>query len=412
VSDREHFEPIRGEDVVEIARSAGFPLVGITPATPIDDADRDRLASWLAAGKQGEMGYLAEHFGARVDPRSVMPGARSMILVADQYWRRNPNDTFPPDPPAEDYLRARRGRIARYARGDDYHKRLKKRLFGFADLLAERYADRLAAGPYGAPHEASDAGGAHAGVKVFVDTAPIMERLHAARSGLGWIAKNSLLIHQRRGSYLFLGGILTTLDITPPKNQRPVPDRCGTCSRCIDACPTDAITPYSVDATRCISYLTIEHRGEIDPAFHEPMGEWVFGCDICQEVCPHNSARTGRAGIVAARPEYAPHVSPEEHRTGAGDGFDLLDMLGWTEDDRARATRGSAIKRAKLDMLRRNAVIAAANAAVASEGGAEHAGTHADELARRVRAIAEDEAEPPVVRAAAAAAARRLGREG
>src|SRR5262249_20142541 len=132
--------------------------------------------------------------------------------------------------------------------------------------------------------------------RAFVDTAPVMEREHAARAGLGWIGKHTLIIHPRLGSYMLLGGVLTTMDIPAPAAQRRVTDHCGTCTRCIDACPTAAITPYSVDATRCISYLTIEHRGEIDPALHEGIGDWLFGCDVCQEVCPHNGGRDQTPG--------------------------------------------------------------------------------------------------------------------
>ncbi|TVQ76079.1 MAG: tRNA epoxyqueuosine(34) reductase QueG, partial [Phycisphaeraceae bacterium] len=160
-----------------------------------------------------------------------------------------------------------------------------------------------------------------------------------------------LLIHPRRGSWLLLGGIVTTLELVPPRTQRVEPDRCGSCTRCIDACPTDAITPYRVDASRCISYLTIEHRPPIQREFFEAMGDWIFGCDICQEVCPHNSVRSGKVPTGRAHPAYA-------ERTGS---FDLLEVLGWTEEDRRVAFAKSALKRAKLDMMKRNAVIAAGN---------------------------------------------------
>lgn|GEM_PF-103593 len=409
--------PIRGDAVADLARECGFPVVGITPAEPIGEDDEARLRAWLAAGKHGEMAYLADHVERRVDPRLAMPGARTMILVAEQYWRRNPTDTFPADPPGDEYLRRGAGRIAKYARGDDYHKRLKRRLFDFADALAAKYAAELddanaAAGLADEPTRPR-AGGSHPGVKAFVDTAPIMERQHAARAGIGWTAKNSLIIHQRRGSYLFLGGVLTTLRIDKPKNQRPVPDRCGTCTRCIDACPTDAITPYAVDATKCISYLTIEHRGLIDQTFHSRMGEWVFGCDVCQDVCPHNSARTGRAGMIAARPEYAPRDEPSPSDAGPaepradrvmhGSAFDLLEMLGWNEEDRRRATERSALKRAKLAMLRRNAVIAAG---AAVERDPEHATT----LRARLLQIADDDTEDELVRRTARQVTDRLQR--
>jgi epoxyqueuosine reductase len=431
--------PIRGEAVVDLARECGLPLVGITPATPLDGSDERRLRDWLAAGKQGEMAWLADRVEERVDPRRAMPGARTMILVAEQYWRRNPSERFPADPDAAAFRSAGVGRVAKYARGEDYHKRFKKRLFEFADAMAERYRAELAAAVGGeAGGEGARDGGDSVsrsesgragtgrptpGVKVFVDTAPIMERQHAARAGLGWVAKHSLVIHPRRGSYLFLGGVLTALDIAAPKNQRPVPDRCGTCTRCINACPTDAITPYSVDATKCISYLTIEHRSAIEPAFHREMGEWVFGCDICQDVCPHNSPRTGRAGMIAARPEYAPRGSAGDGGAGCdgggdadgagpggdrawrrlgGAGFDLLDMLGWDEADRRRAVERSAMKRASLSMFRRNAVIAAGNVV-------RHEGRDAATLRARLAEIAADASEEELVRTTAADVLAGLG---
>lgn len=353
--------PQVAEAIVDRARELGFALAGVIPARPTDH--EAELRAWLARGEHGSMHYLEEHADLRVDPSRVLRGCRSVILAADQYAAR----------PAADVPRAPgRGRVARYARGDDYHKVLTKRLHTLADEL------RL-------DHPSAD-------FRAFCDTAPILEREHAARAGLGWIGKHTLLIHPRRGSYLLLGGVLTTLDLTPPRTQRQTPDRCGSCTRCIDACPTDAITPYSVDASKCISYLTIERRGPIDEPFHEPIGEWLFGCDICQEVCPHNSARD-RIPVGRAHPAYA------ERR----DSFDLLEVLGWTEADRRSAFERSALKRAKLGMMRRNAVIAAANAL------ADH---DLPELRARITSIARDPDEEPIVREAARAAVGRLERTG
>ncbi|MEM9660755.1 MAG: tRNA epoxyqueuosine(34) reductase QueG [Planctomycetota bacterium] len=195
-------------------------------------------------------------------------------------------------------------------------------------------------------------GGAHPGhrFRAFTDTAPVSERELASRAGIGWVGKNTLVIHPRIGSWFFLGGILTTLPLEPPAEHRPIRDHCGTCTRCIDACPTDAITPYSVDASRCISYLTIEHRSPIDPVFFESIGNRIAGCDICQDVCPHNRPRPGVLQPVP-RGEYTPNRS----------GLDLFDVLGWSAADRAEALRGSALKRIKLDMFRRNALIAIGN---------------------------------------------------
>lgn len=322
-------ERVRGEEIVALAQDLGFVLAGVCEAGPIP-ADRARaFEQWLAQGRHGEMGYLAQHTQVRIDPRLLLEGARSIIMVADQYASRN-------DPP--DLSKPGTGRVARYARGDDYHVVMKKRLHALCDALATRYTGIAS--------------------RAFVDTAPVLEREHAERAGLGWIGKHTLLIHPRKGSYLFLGGIITTLDIALPKRQKHFEDHCGTCTRCIDACPTDAITPYKVDATRCISYLTIEHRGPIDAQFHKAIGDWVYGCDICQEVCPHNSPRSGKIGVMQANPAYAPREALDASK---GHGLDLLAMLSWTEDERRELTKRSAMKRAKLDMLRRNAAICLGN---------------------------------------------------
>lgn len=312
------------EKIVEYAKSLGFALAGVVASTP-SEYERE-YRDWLQSGAHGEMEYLARNVEARLDPSNLLEGAKSIIVVADQYADRSQDASGMPDPAG-----SARGRIARYARGDDYHRVMKKRLHALSDGLREQFPE--------------------AAFRAFVDTAPVLEREHAARAGLGWIGKHTLLIHPRRGSWLLLGGILTTLNLEPPRAQRVEPDHCGTCSRCIDACPTDAITPYRVDASRCISYLTIEHRSSIDPEFHQALGDWIFGCDICQEVCPHNSTRTGKVPTGRIHPAYTPkRVS-----------FDLLEVLGWTEEDRRIAVAKSAMKRARLDMFQRNAIIAAGN---------------------------------------------------
>jgi epoxyqueuosine reductase len=343
--------PLPGAPILTRCRELGFALAGICEAAPTSrEAD---LRDWLDAGRHGMMGWLADNIDKRCDPARVLPGARSIILVADQYATRN-------DAPDEHLHGA--GRIARYARGADYHKVIKKRLHALADDLRERHPE----GEF----------------RAFVDTAPVLEREHATRAGLGWIGKHTLLIHPRIGSYLLLGGVLTTLEIEPPAEQSPVTDHCGSCTRCIEACPTDAITPYSVDATRCISYLTIEHRERIDPAFHKPIGDWLFGCDICQEVCPHNTPRADIATVGEAHEAYGPRRA----------GFDLHEVLGWSEDDRRAAFTTSSMKRATLAMMRRNAVICAASAL-----------RERNDLALRARLheIAADEREDDLVRAAA-----------
>ncbi len=331
------------ESVVRACLDAGFALVGITAARAT--SYRDELESWLGAGKHGTMGYLADHAQVRADPSLYLDGIRSFVLVADRYAARGDEAERPT---------TGRGRIARYARGGDYHKLMKKRLHAIADGLREAFPG-------------SDA-------RCFVDTAPVLEREHGARAGLGWIGKHTLLIHPREGSYLFLGGIATTLDLKP-HSETDGRDHCGTCTRCIDACPTEAITPYSVDAGRCISYLTIEHRGVIDERYHAPIGQWLFGCDICQEVCPHNSDRAGTTSV---------HEAYESDRTD----FDLFEVLGWDAEARRAAMTRSAMKRATLAMLKRNAIIVASNQPEPERG----------RLLGRISEIERDGAEDPLVR--------------
>lgn len=329
------------DTIIARCAEAGFALAGVCRATPSDHADAYR--AWIGAGRHGSMQYLERNVELRLDPRAFMPGARSIIMVADQYASRgtlpsgsgtgvspvhnfpttNPDQTKQPPP-------APLGRIARYAQGRDYHKVIKKRLHSLCDQLCAEH-----------PGEA---------FRAFTDTAPVLEREHAARAGLGWIGKHTLLINPSLGSWLFLGGVVTTLEIAPTAEQ-PVPDHCGTCTRCIDACPTNAITPYSVDASRCIAYLTIERREAIEPDFHEQIGDWLFGCDICQEVCPHNSPRPTGADTGAPNPAYTP----------IRESFNLLEILGWAEEDRINHFAGAALTRATLDMIRRNAAIALRN---------------------------------------------------
>lgn len=309
----------RSENVLALCEQEGFALSGAAPIEPSPHAAA--LREWLDAGKHGEMSWLAETLDERLDQARVLPGARSVVMVADFYGARG---TAPDEPDPE------RGRIARYARGRDYHALLKKRLHRVCDQVRRAY-----------PGTAT---------RAFCDTAPVLEREMALRCGLGWIGKHTLLIHPTHGSWMVLGGFLTTLELEPPLTQRQEPDHCGTCTRCIDACPTDAITPYSVDARRCISYLTIEHEGEIEPALASSLGDWLVGCDVCQEVCPHNSAR----GTTAVTREGSP-VHPALAATR--DGFDLLRVLGWDEESRRARFASSAMKRITLAQAKRNAIL-------------------------------------------------------
>jgi epoxyqueuosine reductase len=336
--------PIDSREIVGLCLGHGFAMAGVADAAPA--ARREELLAWIGAGKHGTMGYLAEQLEARLDPARVLPDARSVIMVADVYAARDGAEDAPP--PGT-------GRIARYARGRDYHRVMKKRLHRIADALRLRFPG--------------------AGFRAFVDTAPMLEREYAARAGLGWVGKNTLLINPRLGSYTLLGGLLTTLELDAA--PAPEPNHCGTCTRCIDACPTGAISPYSVDGSRCISYLTIERRGPIEAAAFGPVGDWLYGCDVCQEVCPHNSPRSSPTGEVSA--EYAPRRS----------GFDLLEVLGWDEERRRTAFEGSAMKRATLAMMKRNALIVAGNQLRQRDDPA---------LRARIGQVADDAREPDLVR--------------
>ncbi len=350
--------------VLDACRRAGFALAGVAPASPTDYAEE--LRDWLGAGKHGEMHYLEKHVAARLDPQRILEGARSVICVADRHVDRAPSDRLPSE-------RRDRGRIARYARGDDYHRVIKKRLHALADELSTRFPDEQ--------------------FRACVDTAPLLEREYAARAGIGAVGKHTLLIERGVTSYLLLGELLTTLELQGTGPEERI-DPCASCTRCIEACPTDAISPWSVDATRCISYLTIEHRSRIEESFHEPIGDWLFGCDICQEVCPHNHP-TRRTRAAARHEAYASRT----------DSFDLLEVLDWTEEARRAALTRSAIKRAKLNMLKRNALIVAANALRRGDHEANH-----PRLRARIEALATDHAEDALVRDTARQVLRGLDR--
>jgi len=359
------------------------------------------------------MAFMEEFVEQRVNAAAILDGARWMVMVGDLYTPRRRSRDEP--------LHERHGRIARYARGRDYHDVIKRRLHALSDDLREKYSGSE--------------------FRSFADTAPVMEREHAARSGLGWIAKNTMLIHPRLGSYFVIGGVLTTLELEEPADQRESPDHCGTCTRCIDACPTGAITPYKVDGSRCISYLTIEQRGEIASEFFAPMGKWLYGCDVCQEVCPHNSPRTleiegvgdesaplarreggwGTEGVD--RFESGGFPTPPEQTgvwkrrlaaaersvrrnpdyTPRWDSLDVLNILNWDEDGRRAAFTTSAMKRATLDMMKRNALIVAAN--VLRESPDTPA---ARALESRVHQASEDPSEPELVRRTAREVLRTL----
>ena len=290
------------------AYGLGFDLAGITTLGPVETAPA--FDAWLASSYAGDMAYLARGAEKRADTRRPVPGAKSAIVVALDYGGREPT-----------------GPVARYARGDDYHELMVTRL-----RELHRYIDGLI-------------GRAVPG-KAYVDTGPILERDLARRAGLGWFGKNTMLINPRIGSFFFLGELLLDLELEP---DAPFDgDRCGTCRRCLDACPTDAFRDARVlDATRCVSYLTIELKGEIDEALKPLVGEHLYGCDVCQEVCPWN-VRFGRA---LTEPAFVAReaIAGKDSRQLAGD------ILAMTDEDFQSAFKGSPMKRAKLRGLKRNA---------------------------------------------------------
>lgn len=345
-----------GVEVVARCRALGFGAAGVCRPGEIEHAKE--LVEWLEAGKNGSMGWFGENLRFRLDPGGLLNGCKSVIVVADLYANRG--DRSAPVPEGA-------GKVARYARGRDYHRTIKNRLKKLTYGLDRQWPGQR--------------------FRPMVDVMPVHERELAARAGIGWVGKHTLIIHPRLGSWFMLGCVLTTMDIAPTA-ARPEPDHCGTCTRCIDACPTGAITPYSVDARRCISYLTIERREAIAPEFHQAMGQWLYGCDICQDVCPHNSpgAREPEAGV---HPAYG-----AEHPS-----LDLLGVLGWNDLEFERKFLGTAVRRVTLAMLKRNAIIVAGNMLACAQGP----------LWERVRAIAGDEAEPEMVREAAARVVSRLG---
>lgn len=317
----------RERDIVDACLAMGFALAGVTPARASERASE--VHAWLKAGKHGEMAFMTELLDERLDITRMLPGARSVIMVADRYAS---GQAAPADEKA-----ANVSRVARYARGRDYHTVIKRRLKRLCDRLRELHPG--------------------AEFRSFVDTGPVLEREQAARAFAGrgaFIGKHTLLIDPRAGSWLLLGGVASTLDITPEHADEPGrvrTDACGGCTRCIDACPTGAITAFEVDARRCVSYLTLEHAGAVDRSLLAGHGDWLIGCDVCQEVCPFNRERGGGPSV---HPAYA-----DTHPARAE--LDTMAVLRWSEEDRRRVLSGSAGKRASLEMLRRSAVINAGN---------------------------------------------------
>lgn len=310
------------------ALETGFDRAGVALLAPAETGPA--FVRWLERGDQAGMEYLGRRIEARLEPATVLPEARSALCVALQYspltrpvgpyqieldepGDRNPEDDLWP-------------RVARYARGRDYHDVMGERLKALAARIQEAFPG--------------------CGTRPYVDTGPVLERELAARAGLGVAGKNTNLLHPEAGSWFLLGELFLTLDLAP---DQPLADLCGSCTRCLEACPTGALrAPYHLDANRCISYWTIEHRGALPEAAREMVGEWVFGCDICQEVCPWN-----------ARAEGASH--PELELPAGRRELDLAGLLSLPREEYVERFRGSPMKRAKLEGLQRNAAVAMGN---------------------------------------------------
>jgi epoxyqueuosine reductase len=344
------------EWVAERARKLGFELCAIAPAAKFPELAA--AEEWFAKGFAGEMKYLGD--ARRGDPGRVLADAKSVIVCGMNYSSALPrsiefgggtgksegsvgDDESDGEP---------RGWISRYAWGDDYHDVLRSRLNTLVAELRARFDE---------PFE----------TLAYADTGPLQERVFAKYAGIGWIGKNTLVLNQQKGSWFFLGVVLTTLELTPSLGaaEAPPADLCGSCTRCIDACPTDAlIAPYEMDARRCISYLTIEHRGAIPEEFREAIGNHVYGCDICQDVCPWN-----RRGQTTSMAEFQPRVFDESAGGGLTSLFrpKLTALAAIGEDEYKSAFRGSAIKRTKHRGIVRNACIALGNAKF-ERGGVAH----------------------------------------
>lgn len=291
--------------VKEEAKRLGFDFCGISPAGFLEE-EAPRLEKWLKDKRHGEMKYMENYFDKRLDPRLLVDGAKSVISLLYNYY---PEVTQRPDAP----------KISKYAYGHDYHEVIKTKLHEFLFSLKEKVGD------------------VHG--RAFVDSAPVMDKAWAAKSGLGWVGKNSNLINKQQGSFFFIAELIVDLEL---EYDGPLPDYCGTCTRCIDACPTNAIVePYLVDGSKCISYLTIELKDNIPAEFKGRMDNWTFGCDVCQDVCPWNRF---------SRPHHEPLFN------------DTRNLLNFTEAEWQELTqetfhlvfKNSAVKRTKYKGLKRN----------------------------------------------------------
>ena len=306
---------------VAAAHDLGFDLVGVTAAGPAPDFGR--FDDWLSGGHHGEMAYLAKRVAERADVRVWVPEACSLVLVGVSYFREILPAALRRDPA--------RGQIAAYAWSDDYHEALKPLLFRL-DAAIRAVSGRTTRG------------------RVFIDTAPVLERSWAQAAGLGFVGKNTCLISPARGSWLFLAGLVVPEEMAERTSPSAQPGTCGRCTRCLDVCPTGALPkPYLLDTRRCISYLTIEAKGAIPRELRPLMGNWIFGCDLCQDVCPWNRrfARPAQRAVLQVRPEMSAPL--------------LLDLLALDEDAFRRRFRNSPVRRAKRRGLLRNVCVALGN---------------------------------------------------
>jgi epoxyqueuosine reductase len=320
-----HSEDDTSTRIIALGREMGFADVGIADIDLSSEAAGFR--AWIDTGQHGEMEYMARHGEKRWRPDELEPGTQSVICVLLDYWPQNANA-------AEAILAdANKGYVSRYAVGRDYHKVIRNRLQSFAEAINKEIA-------------------AHS-FRVFTDSAPVLEIPLAVKSGLGWRGKHTLLLNRERGSLFFLGEIYTSLKLAT--HQEKQVDHCGTCSACIDVCPTQAITaPHRLDARRCISYLTIELKTAIPIEFRKAIGNRIYGCDDCQLVCPWN-----KFAKRATTPDFEARHSL--------DNSTLVELFSWTEEEFLKKTEGSAIRRIGHERWLRNVAVALGNAPTSAE---------------------------------------------
>ena len=292
------------QKIKQKALEMGFSDIGFSKAFFLEK-ESQRFKVWLNKGLHGEMHYMENHFEKRVDPRKLVEGAKSVISVLFNYYpeEKQPDNTY---------------KVSKYAYGKDYHYVLKDKLYQLLTFINEEIGETKG--------------------RAFVDSAPVMDKVWAAKSGLGWIGKNTNLISKEFGSFVFIGELIIDLELN---YDSEIKDYCGTCTKCIDACPTNALSPYHMDARKCISYLTIENKGDIPDEFIGKLDDWVFGCDICQDVCPWNIKRTSHN-----EPEFEPHPD-----------FFSLGKIDWeklSKEHFSEIFRKSAVKRTKYEGLKRN----------------------------------------------------------